>query len=104
MGKHSKKQSYRRIVVAALAVGAVGAPSVALACGDWRDGGGSPLPGDGNQAPVSAPWKVPTAKFPTAASTPATTAPQPWTAPQKPWTAPQKPRAAAPWHTGRTTA
>ncbi|MFE9169675.1 CAP domain-containing protein [Streptomyces kebangsaanensis] len=99
MGKHRKKQSYRRIVVAVIAVGTVGAPSVALACGDWRDGGGSPFPGDGNQAPVSAPWRVPTA-----ASTPATAAPQPWTAPQKPRTAPQKPRAAAPWHTGRTTA
>ncbi|MGX4693966.1 CAP domain-containing protein [Streptomyces sp. JNUCC 63] len=106
MGKHRKKQSYRRIVVAAIAVGAVGAPSVALACGDWRESGGSRYPGDGNQAPVSAPWKTPAAT-----STPATTDPNPWTKPQKPrttdpnpWTTTQKPRAAAPWHTGRTTA
>nr|WP_112467547.1 CAP domain-containing protein [Streptomyces triticisoli] len=99
MGKHRKKQSHRRIVVAAIAVGAVGVPSVALACGDWRESGGSRFPGDGNRAPVSAPWKTPAA-----ASTPAPAGPKPWTAPQKPWTAPSKPRAAAPWHTGRTTA
>ncbi|MEV7127965.1 CAP domain-containing protein [Streptomyces sp. NPDC093260] len=38
MGKHRKKQYYRRIAIAVAAVGAVGIPSVALACGDWPGG------------------------------------------------------------------
>ncbi|MFJ3336793.1 CAP domain-containing protein [Streptomyces sp. NPDC086766] len=41
MGKHRKDSRYRRIVVAAVAVGAVGVPSVAMACVDWQDAGGS---------------------------------------------------------------
>lgn len=39
MAKHRKTQHYRRIVVAAVAIGAVGVPSVALACSDWPHGG-----------------------------------------------------------------
>ncbi|MEU1191375.1 CAP domain-containing protein [Streptomyces sp. NPDC005859] len=39
MGKHRKKEHYRRIVVAAVTMGTLGVPSVALACTDWRDGG-----------------------------------------------------------------
>ncbi|AKJ09830.1 lipoprotein [Streptomyces incarnatus] len=39
MAKHRKTQQYRRIVVAAVAIGAVGVPSVALACSDWPYGG-----------------------------------------------------------------
>ncbi|MBD0424069.1 CAP domain-containing protein [Streptomyces sp. TRM S81-3] len=35
MGKHRHKQHYRRPVVAALAVGAIAIPSVAMACSDW---------------------------------------------------------------------
>ncbi|GHE01118.1 CAP domain-containing protein [Streptomyces alanosinicus] len=35
MAKHRKTQRFRRIVVAAVAIGAVGIPSVALACSDW---------------------------------------------------------------------
>ncbi|MDQ0407287.1 CAP domain-containing protein [Streptomyces sp. NBC_01723] len=35
MGKHRHQQRYRRPVVAALAAGAIGIPSVALACSDW---------------------------------------------------------------------
>lgn len=38
MGKHRKKQYYRRIAIAVATVGAVGIPSVALACGDWPGG------------------------------------------------------------------
>lgn len=41
MGKHSKKQHYRRMVIAAVAFGAVGVPSVAMACTDWPGSGGS---------------------------------------------------------------
>ncbi|MEU8935505.1 CAP domain-containing protein [Streptomyces sp. NPDC048409] len=40
MGKHRKNAHFRRIVVAAVAVGAVGVPSAALACTDWPNGGG----------------------------------------------------------------
>ncbi|MBA2950099.1 CAP domain-containing protein [Streptomyces sp. PSKA28] len=38
MGKHRKKNYYRRITVAAVAIGAVGVPSVAMACTEWPDG------------------------------------------------------------------
>jgi uncharacterized protein YkwD len=38
MAKHRKTQHYRRIVVAAVAMGVVGVPSVALACSDWPYG------------------------------------------------------------------
>ncbi|MFJ8490103.1 CAP domain-containing protein [Streptomyces sp. NPDC094038] len=40
MGRHRKNTHYRRIVVAGVAVGAVGIPSAALACTNWPDGGG----------------------------------------------------------------
>ncbi|WP_018566185.1 CAP domain-containing protein [Streptomyces sp. PsTaAH-124] len=39
MGKHRKHQYHRRIAVAAVAVGVVGIPSAALACGGWPGGG-----------------------------------------------------------------
>ncbi|MFI5973375.1 CAP domain-containing protein [Streptomyces sp. NPDC051452] len=42
MGQHRRTQKYRRIVVTAVAVGAVGVPSVALACSDWPYGGEDP--------------------------------------------------------------
>ncbi|OLZ67545.1 hypothetical protein AV521_24650 [Streptomyces sp. IMTB 2501] len=35
MAKHRKTQRFRRIVVASVVIGAVGVPSVALACSDW---------------------------------------------------------------------
>ncbi|MEU6096968.1 CAP domain-containing protein [Streptomyces sp. NPDC047079] len=38
MGEHRKKKRYRRILIAAVAVSAVGAPPVAMACVHWRDG------------------------------------------------------------------
>ncbi|GAA2237197.1 CAP domain-containing protein [Streptomyces nogalater] len=38
MGQHRKTKHYRRIVITAAAVGAVGVPSVALACSDWPYG------------------------------------------------------------------
>ena len=41
MGKHREKKRHRRIFIAAVAVGAVGVPAVAVACADWRDSGGS---------------------------------------------------------------
>ncbi|MGW2173709.1 CAP domain-containing protein [Streptomyces sp. NPDC001705] len=45
MGKHRHQQRYRRPVVAALVAGAIGIPSVALACSDW--------PGDEERQPQS---------------------------------------------------
>nr|BFD86681.1 CAP domain-containing protein [Streptomyces sp. Xyl84] len=41
MGKHRKHQQYRRIAIAAVAAGAVGVPSAALACG-WPGSGTHP--------------------------------------------------------------
>ncbi|QLJ04158.1 CAP domain-containing protein [Streptomyces sp. NEAU-sy36] len=42
MGKHRKTQYFRRMVIGAVAVGAVGVPSVALACSDWPSGTADP--------------------------------------------------------------
>ncbi|WP_030856453.1 CAP domain-containing protein [Streptomyces sp. NRRL S-37] len=39
MGKHRHQKRYRRTVVAAVAVGVIGIPSVAMACTDWPDEG-----------------------------------------------------------------
>lgn len=46
MGKHRHQQQYRRTVVAAVAIGVIGIPSVAMACTDWP-GGGERQGGDG---------------------------------------------------------
>jgi uncharacterized protein YkwD len=45
MGKHRQERHYRRIVIAAVTIGAVGVPSVAMACGNWRDDTGHRLHG-----------------------------------------------------------
>ncbi|MEU3980884.1 CAP domain-containing protein [Streptomyces sp. NPDC026672] len=46
MGKHSNRQKrYRRVVIAAVVLGAVGVPSVAVACADWPGDGGEPTAG-----------------------------------------------------------
>ncbi|TWV44580.1 CAP domain-containing protein [Streptomyces misionensis] len=42
MGKHRKTYYFRRMVIGAVAVGAVGVPSVALACSDWPQGTADP--------------------------------------------------------------
>ncbi|OQR64550.1 hypothetical protein B6E66_08065 [Streptomyces maremycinicus] len=47
MGKHRKKEHYRRIVITAVTLTTVGVPSVALACTDWQDNGGHRLDGAG---------------------------------------------------------
>ncbi|MEU1409192.1 CAP domain-containing protein [Streptomyces sp. NPDC005728] len=39
MAKHRKKQHYRRMVIAAVVLSAVGVPSVAMACAEWPDNG-----------------------------------------------------------------
>lgn len=109
MGKHRKDKHYRRIVIAAVALGAVGVPSVAMACADWRDSGENRFHGaawtaakerdwwsdiDGDHGwngekdsePASAASKTPTAS----AGTRRTTAP--------------KPRTSVPPSTAKTTA
>lgn len=40
MGKHRKKEHYRRIVITAVTMATLGVPSVALACSDWQGSGG----------------------------------------------------------------
>lgn len=40
MGKHRKNQPYRRALIAAVAVGAVGVPTAAVACVNWRGDAG----------------------------------------------------------------
>ncbi|MEV7687809.1 CAP domain-containing protein [Streptomyces bungoensis] len=61
MGKHRKQQHYRRFVIAAVAVSAVGVPSIAMACGDWQDGeAGQPSPapaGTAAAAYTGGPWQ-----------------------------------------------
>ncbi|WP_317441404.1 CAP domain-containing protein [Streptomyces collinus] len=47
MAKHRKKQHYRRMVIAAVVVGAVGVPTAAMACGEWPGGGETPGVGAG---------------------------------------------------------
>ncbi|MEU9351047.1 CAP domain-containing protein [Streptomyces griseoloalbus] len=39
MGKHRHQKQYRRSVVATVALGVIGIPSVAMACTDWPDDG-----------------------------------------------------------------
>ncbi|MGW2693133.1 CAP domain-containing protein [Streptomyces sp. NPDC001296] len=58
MGKHRKDSRYRRIIVAAVAVGVVGAPSAALACVDWQGGGGKQTHNDA-KASTSVSWSHP---------------------------------------------
>ncbi|UFR06313.1 CAP domain-containing protein [Streptomyces sp. Go40/10] len=52
MGQHRKTKHYRRIVVAAAAVGAVGVPSVALACAEWPYGTQDPAQAVATSTPV----------------------------------------------------
>lgn len=61
MGKHRKQQYYRRFVITAVVAGAVGVPSIAMACGDWQDGeAGQPSPapaGAAAAAYTAGPWQ-----------------------------------------------
>ncbi|MFG3046195.1 CAP domain-containing protein [Streptomyces sp. NPDC048241] len=50
MGKHRKNQQYRRVLIAAVAVGAVGVPTAAVACVDWKD--------DPRQQTEATAWKT----------------------------------------------
>ncbi|MEW2133917.1 CAP domain-containing protein [Streptomyces sp. NPDC005435] len=52
MAKHRKQQQYRRLVIAAVAVGAVGVPSAAMACVKWGDDKGEQT----GSAPYRTAW------------------------------------------------
>ncbi|MEU0005669.1 CAP domain-containing protein [Streptomyces sp. NPDC006314] len=56
MGQHRKTKHYRRIVITAVAIGAVGVPSVALACSDWPYGAEEQSYAPTTSAPV-AQWQ-----------------------------------------------
>ncbi|MEU6815365.1 CAP domain-containing protein [Streptomyces sp. NPDC046860] len=81
MGKHRKNQQYRRALIAAVAVAAVGVPTAAVACVNWRDDDGRPAEAtawQAEQSPVDT--SQPVAKRdagnghrPAAAKSPATT-------------------------------
>ncbi|MFF5142733.1 CAP domain-containing protein [Streptomyces sp. NPDC013157] len=117
MAKHRKNTPYRRIVVAAVAVGTVGIPSAAMACTDWPGSGGHRSDSAGvsttkdswsrkgwwNEANRGRPWDANQAGEPsgTASAAPSATKTPPASA--KKTTAP-RPRATASWHTARTTA
>ncbi|MFF9088529.1 CAP domain-containing protein [Streptomyces sp. NPDC014991] len=52
MGQHRRTKHYRRIVMTALAIGAVGVPSVALACSEWPYGPDEQSQAAATSAPV----------------------------------------------------
>ncbi|MDQ0988922.1 CAP domain-containing protein [Streptomyces sp. V3I7] len=115
MGTHRKKPHYRRIVVAAAVISAVGVPSIAMACANWQDNAEHRLSGagvnagnqwnkadwygdwdrhwnsEGNFEPASAASK--TSKTPTASAHPT-----------RHHTASPKPRATASHHKATTPA
>ncbi|MFI2428015.1 CAP domain-containing protein [Streptomyces sp. NPDC018955] len=57
MGKHRHQKQYRRTVVAAVAMGVIGIPSVAMACTDWSGDDGRQ--GQGAAAGAEAGWGGP---------------------------------------------
>ncbi|MGY5125748.1 CAP domain-containing protein [Streptomyces nigrescens] len=56
MSKHRKKRRYRQITIAAVAIGAVGVPSVALACLDGQENAGGRHHGDWKKASADHRW------------------------------------------------
>ncbi|MFC3572010.1 CAP domain-containing protein [Streptomyces yaanensis] len=112
MGKHREKKRYRRIVIAAVTMSAVGVPAVAMACADWQDNGQHHFYSAKKNAAkdwrnhadrardwngdkhIKSTWGAPKTATPSA-STPKTTAPQ-TTAPTPRTTAsPSTPKATA---------
>ncbi|WP_225827487.1 CAP domain-containing protein [Streptomyces naphthomycinicus] len=95
MGQHRKTKHYRRIVITAVAIGAVGVPSVALACSEWPSGTDAPAQATATTAPVGQ-WQYPHTHHHRnvfGAGAPQTTAPS-TVAPRT--SAPTTPPAAAP--------
>ncbi|MFG2352429.1 CAP domain-containing protein [Streptomyces sp. NPDC048521] len=110
MGQHRKTKHYRRIVITALAIGAVGVPTAALACSDWPYGAEDQAYAPVTSAPVAQWQHVPrhhhrnvpvpaTPRTSTPTQPPATTHPRAakTATPQEPerTAAPSAPRATA---------
>ena len=102
MGKHRQKKHYRRIVVAAVALGVVGVPSVSMACGDWQGTGDHRFHGADRKNVAAhwwhtSDWTPPAAgarrtPAPSSTATPGTARPSAPAAPRTP-AAPSKPAA-----------
>lgn len=117
MGRHRRNTQYRRMVIAAAAVGAVGIPSAAMACTDWPGSGGYRSVTDSateapqneqdwwNEANWARPWNADQTGEPswTASPTQRVTRTPRAAASAGKTTAP-RPKATAPRHTVRTTA
>ncbi|MFD3582565.1 CAP domain-containing protein [Streptomyces sp. NPDC058683] len=119
MGRHRKNTQYRRIVIAAVAVGTVGIPSAAMACTNWPDSGGHRSNSAENSATKDSwnkkdwwsdanwgrPWDADQAGEPswTASAAPSATKTPHSPASAGKTTAP-RPKATASRHTARTTA
>ncbi|MEU8915308.1 MULTISPECIES: CAP domain-containing protein [Streptomyces] len=56
MSKHRKKRHYRQITIAAVAIGAVGVPSVAMACLDGQENAGGRHHGQWKNASAEHRW------------------------------------------------
>ncbi|WP_414505774.1 CAP domain-containing protein [Streptomyces sp. NEAU-L66] len=56
MSKHRKKRHYRQITIAAVAIGAVGVPSVAMACLDGQENAGGRHHGQWKNASADHRW------------------------------------------------
>ncbi|WP_225834410.1 CAP domain-containing protein [Streptomyces sp. NK08204] len=88
MGKHRQKQHHRRIIVAAVAMGVVGVPTAAMACGAWPDNGGDrhySAAGNTVEHPWNRPdwyhhWSRDEAREPTPVASRTVTAPAHWKA------------------------
>ncbi|AEY87603.1 SCP-like extracellular [Streptomyces hygroscopicus subsp. jinggangensis 5008] len=100
MGQHRKSKHYRRIVVTAAAVGAVGVPSVALACSEWPSGTDVPAQTTATSAPVGQWQYVPRDHESNAYATgaPLTIAPETAVPPTPRATTHQATRPSTPWH------
>ncbi|MEW2515223.1 CAP domain-containing protein [Streptomyces sp. NPDC046870] len=100
MGQHRKTKHYRRIVVTAAAIGAVGVPSVALACSEWPSGTDGPAQTTATSAPVRQ-WQSASGDHDSnvyATGAPQTTAPETSAPSAARATARAKTRPSTPWH------
>ncbi|MEW2288097.1 CAP domain-containing protein [Streptomyces sp. NPDC047841] len=100
MGQHRKTKHYRRIVVTAAAIGAVGVPSVALACSEWPSGTDDPAQSTATSAPVGH-WQSASGDHDSNAyvtGAPLTTAPETSVPSTSRSTARATTRPSTPWH------
>lgn len=111
MSKHRKKTYYRQIVIAAVAVGAVGMPTAAMACFDPQENAGSRSDGHWKSTnsedrwrgdtwghnPAAGKWQKPSASPGTPKATASPSTPKTTAAPSTPKTtaAPSAPKATA---------